>query len=75
MKAFTKNTMFLLEQLGNKRRMKNLTQVQVARMLNTDRVYISQVENLHKGCSLDYYVKWANALGYMVTLVKKDSVL
>lgn len=75
MNILQKNTYFLFEQMAKKRHKAKLTQKQVASMIGSSQATIATLEKAHRNATLDYFVKWANALGYMVTLVRKDDLL
>lgn len=75
MNELAKNTLFLLDQMSIKRKRRKLSQNTVARMLGSTQSNISTLEKAHRNTSLDFFVRWANAMGYMVTIVNKNELV
>lgn len=75
MNNLSKNTLYLLDQMAIRRKRRKLSQATVARMLGSTQSNISTLETAHRNVSLDFFVRWANAMGYMVTIVNKNDLV
>lgn len=62
------------ERISEERTRKNITQDQLAEMIDSSNVVISRIENNAKSCGLDYMVNIANALGVSANTLLIDSL-
>lgn len=62
------------ERVLEERLRKDITQDQLADMIDSTNVVISRIENSERTCSLDYMVRIANALGITANTLLIDSL-
>lgn len=74
MNELNRNTLFLLEQIRKIRISRGISQRTLAIRMGTKQSEVSTIETGYRNMTLDRFTRWANALGYIVTLVKMSDV-